>query len=156
MSRERVSEADRYRILFLREQGLTYGQIASSVGRSDSVVRRVCVRFSETESVADRSRSVRQRKTNQSEDKKLLYTARSWPLLTAGQILEEVKDHLNALIILQTVRNRLHEAGLISAARWMMIMFNVPFIAVNTKGFYALILTNQTLYKVPSRKTLMT
>ena len=74
MSRSSLSTEERFRIKFLREQGMTFRDIADRVGRSDSVVRRVCVRFDETGSVEDRPRSDRPRSTSQSDDRNIVYT----------------------------------------------------------------------------------
>ena len=81
-------ENKRYKIIHLKEEGYSMRQIAAKGPCDLSTVMRTLKRFSETNSIVDRGRSGRPRKTPLREDRLLLRISLSNRKLNSTQILK--------------------------------------------------------------------
>lgn len=102
----------RYKIILLKEEGYSMRQIAAKVpcGHSTDVI--TLKRYSETNSIADRERSGRPRKTTLREDRVLHRISLSNRKLNSPQILKQWTLTSNVNVCPRTVRGRLLEIGL--------------------------------------------
>jgi transposase len=106
-----LPENKRYKIIHLKEEGYSMRQIAAKVPCSLSTVVRTLKRFSETNSIADRRRSGRLRKTSLREDRLLHRISLSNRKLNSTQILKQWTLTSNLIVYPRTVRGRLLEIG---------------------------------------------
>lgn len=112
MNRRVISPGKRFRIVALREEGLSTRQIARRLNVGQSDVVRCWNRFRATGSVEDRPRSGRPRSTSRNEDRYIGLTARREPFSTAGDYRRQLQRATGTTISDQTIRNRLHEINL--------------------------------------------
>lgn len=100
------------RLVGMSHAGLSIHQISAQTGYCRSTVSRLLKRHNDTGSYSRRPGSGSTRVTTAREDRHLVNSAQRSHTVTATRLRQE---HLNAsgrLISTQTVRNRLHEAGL--------------------------------------------
>lgn len=94
----------------LRNEGYTYAEIAKRIGgkATHSGVLKVCKKFQETKSVADKGRSGRRRKSNDREDRNLVRLC----LNDRQKTSRDLRDEWNPEVSTSTVRRRLIFSGL--------------------------------------------
>lgn len=86
MVRRKLSIAERWQAIGMKNAGMSNRQIAANFGVNNSVISRLVARHRQTGSIEDRPRSGRPRKTTPREDRFLARQARLHPFSTAGQL----------------------------------------------------------------------
>ena len=110
--RRHLSDTEVARGIQLIEDGLTHREVANRLGVSCSVVTRFVRRYEETGQYTRRPGQGRQRCTTGNQDRYLRITARRDRQVTARRMQIDFMRTENQPISVQTIRNRLHEAGL--------------------------------------------
>ena len=97
------------RAIGMLEAGMRQVEVARRLGVSQSVISRLRTRLAQTNSTLDRRRSGRPRSTSQAQER-FLHT----PALRSRSVsAEQLRERLSRTrVSVQTVRNRLHSAGL--------------------------------------------
>ena len=93
------------------EAGMRQVEVARRLGVSQSVISRLRTRLAQTNSTLDRRRSGRTRSTSQTQDRFLRTSALRSRSVSAEQLRERL-SRTGTRVSVQTVRNRLHSAGL--------------------------------------------
>ena len=106
--RNQTTSTIRSSIINLHKSNVAIGDIARQLAIDRTTVYRWIRRYRERENVNVMKRTGRPRCTTAAEDNEIVEAARSTPLTTAVAIKRQYALPLNA----QTVRNRLHEAGI--------------------------------------------
>ena len=101
----------RLRAIGMLEAGMRQVEVARRLGVSQSVISRLRTRLAQTNSTLDRRRSGRPRSTSQAQDRFLRTSALRSRSVSAEQLCERLSRTRNRVSV-QTVRNRLHSAGL--------------------------------------------
>ena len=101
----------RLRAIGMLEAGIRQVEVARRLGVSQSVISRLRTRLAQTNSTLDRRRSGRPRSTSQAQDRFLRTSALRSRSVSAKQ-LRECLSRTGTRVSVQTVRNRLHSAGL--------------------------------------------
>jgi transposase len=104
-------EQQRVEILTLRNQGLSWSQIAASTNKSRSSVWKTWKRVQNTGSFKDASRSGRPRKLNERDRRVVVGILRNSTSKTAEAIRREAAAHHNMNVSTQTIRRSLKQAG---------------------------------------------
>lgn len=104
----RVSRENRLRIVELSKQGKPVRAIAAEIGCAVTTVLRVVHAYRDEGRIADASRSSRPRVTDDFQDLMIIAAVVDEPFLSAG----DIKQALGIPVSEQTIRHRLHEAGL--------------------------------------------
>ena len=94
------------------QDGRTQRDVATEFGVSQSCIRNVWRRFQETQSYRRRPGAGRPRVTSAVDDRYLTICVRRNPFRSARRIQNEFRHATQITLSTQTVRNRLHEAGL--------------------------------------------
>lgn len=110
--RRRLNDLDRGRAIALHEQGIAMREIARRLRVSVSVIQRLRDRWRNTGTVRERHRSGRQRKTTRRQDRLVRLSCLRDRSATAQTLRAELRVASNINVSDQTIRNRLHEAGL--------------------------------------------
>ena len=108
----------RLRAIGKLEAGMRQVEVARLLGVSQSVISRLRTRLAQTNSTLDRRRSGRPRSTSQAQDRFLRTSALRSRSVSAEQLRERL-SRTGTRVSVQTVRNRLHSAGL--RARWSYV-----------------------------------
>jgi transposase len=117
------SPRKRAKAVALRELGLTYDDIAKKLGNgaTKSGVRKLCVKFTETKSFADKFRSGRPKETTPKADRRLVRMSLGDRHLNSRQL-----QHLwGANVSTKTVSRRLRSAGLFARRPWKKPLLTV-------------------------------
>ena len=93
------------------QAGMTQTHVARHIGVSTSVIHQLRLRFAQTNSAADRPRSGRPRCTMSAEDRYLRTSALRLRSINGVQLRARLLQ-AGTRVSSQTVRNRLHSAGL--------------------------------------------
>ena len=112
MARNTLTITDRIKIITLMEQNMSQVDVANILHVNQSIVSRLWRKFQETQSVADRPREGRPRKTTPGQDRYVRLSARRNPITTATTLRHELREATGVVVSSQTVRNRLHDIGL--------------------------------------------
>lgn len=94
---------------------LSAGMAAKEVGCSKSAAQRWLKTFSETGDVIEKPKSGRKRKTGKIEDEKIFEASKSLPEASSSH-LSHILEEKGLEISAQTIRRRLHEAGMVFAS----------------------------------------
>ena len=86
MVRRKLSIAERWQAIGIKNAVMINRQIAANFGLNNSVISRLVARHRQTGSIEERRRSGRPRKTTPREDLFLACQARLHPFSTAGQL----------------------------------------------------------------------
>lgn len=104
--------ADRIKIITLMEQNMRQVDVANILHVNQSIVSRLWRKFQETQSIADRPREGRPRKTTPGQDRYVRLSARRNPIASATTLRHDLREATGVVVSSQTVRNRLHDIGL--------------------------------------------
>ena len=113
----------RLRAIGMLEAGMRQVEVARRLGVSQSVISRLRTRLAQTSSTLDRRRSGRPRSTSQSQDRFLRMSALRSRSVSAEQLLERL-SRTGTRVSVQTVRNRLHSAGLRARRPYVGVSFS--------------------------------
>ena len=98
------------------EAGSSQHQVAHALNVTQSVISRLWNRYQTTGTVSRRHAGGRTRITNQREDRFLVMQAHRHPFWNATQLRNDLRHATGTQISTETVRRRLHDAGLSSRA----------------------------------------
>lgn len=112
MARNTLTMADRIKIITLMQQNMSQLEVANILHVNQSIVSRLWRKFQETQSVADRPREGRPRKTTPGQDRYVRLSARRIPTTSATTLRHELREAIRLVVSSQTVRNTLHDIGL--------------------------------------------
>jgi transposase len=104
-------EQQRVEILTLRNQGLSWSQIATATNKSRSSVWKTVKRVQSTGNFKDASRSGRPRQLNERDRRAVIGILRNSTAKTAEAIRREAAAHHNIKVSAQTIRRSLKQAG---------------------------------------------
>lgn len=104
----RVTRENRLRIVELSKQGKSLRAIAAEIGCTVATVLRVVHAYRDEGRIGDAARSSRSRVTDDFQDLMIIAAVVDEPFLSAG----DIKRALGIPASEQTIRHRLHEAGL--------------------------------------------
>ena len=110
--RRRLSEEEMNRGIGMLEAGLSQREVARVLGVSQSVVSRMWTRFHLTGNVMHQHAGVRERSTTRAQDRFIALQARRHQFNNATTLRRELQNATGVRFSTQTIRNRLHEAGL--------------------------------------------
>lgn len=105
-----VEEASR--AIGLLQSGLSQRQVGERFNVSHSVISRLLARFQQTNSVKQRQKSGRPRKTTVRQDRQIVLLAKRNRMSSAVSLNRDVRTATGVRMSVQTVRNRLHASGL--------------------------------------------
>ena len=109
--RRRLSMDVRNRAVGMLQAGMTQINVARRIGVSPSVIHRLISRFTQTNSTADRPRTGRPRCTTPAQDCYLRTCALRSRVISGAQLRARLLQ-TGTRVSIQTVRKRLHSAGL--------------------------------------------
>ncbi len=109
----RLSNLDRGRALAMLQTGRTQSQVALKFGVSQNTINNLARRYQETSNVADRPRSGCPIVTTVQTDRRIETIATRRKFVTATVIQNELTNARQRRISDQTIRNRLHRAGIL-------------------------------------------
>ena len=110
--RRHLSQYEMNRGIGMLHSGLSQRHVANVLGVSQSVVSRMWNRFITTENVMAFACWGRERSTNEVQDRFLLVQARRHRFDNATTLRRDFQNAIGVRISTQTIRNRLHDAGL--------------------------------------------
>ena len=108
----RLSEEEMNRGIGMLEAGLSQREVVGVLGVSQSVVSRMWTRFNLTGNVMHQHAGGRERSTTRTQDRFIALQDRCHRLNNATTLGSELKNASGVCLRTQTIRNRLHEAGL--------------------------------------------
>lgn len=108
----KVDLQDRYRIVFLHEQGRTQRQIAVEVGCSQSSVHKILKKKLETGSVLDKPKQGRPKKVTAREDQYLKVTSLRHRTRGSARLAQDLQEATGVAVHSSTVRRHLIKQGL--------------------------------------------
>ena len=109
MARLRLSTYERWRIIGMRDSGMSCRAIARQLGYHHSVITRLVQKHAQTHDVKDRARSGRPKVTSVREDRALLRHVRRLPFTSEHVLRDNWNTHRRVSI--STVRNRVRVLG---------------------------------------------
>ena len=112
--RRNLSQDEVNRGIGMLHSGLSQRHVANVLGVSQSVVSRMWKRFITTGNVRHLHAGGRERSTNEVQDRFLVVQARRHRFDTATTLRRDFQNATGVRISTQTIRNRLHDAGLSS------------------------------------------
>ena len=110
--RRHLSQDEMNRGIGMLHSGLSQRHVANVLGVSQSVVSRMWNRFITTGSVRHLHAGGRERSTNEVQDRFLVVQARRHRFYNATTLRRDFQNATGVRISTQTIRNRLHDAGL--------------------------------------------
>ncbi|KAK7096604.1 hypothetical protein V1264_005880 [Littorina saxatilis] len=110
--RRKVTTFNKARAIAWLQDGVSKREVGRRLGVSHSVVVRLHQKFQATNSVLERPRSGRPKKTTQREDRFIRRQARQQRGTTANIIRGQLRVATNTNVSTKTIRKRLHEVGL--------------------------------------------
>ena len=111
MERRHLATEEMLSAVGMLQAGFSQRQVAVELETSQSVIDRLWSRYQETGIVNERHEGPR-RKTTPAQDRTLFLQAKCNPTVTARELSEELLNIHGVSVSDQTVRNRLHKAGL--------------------------------------------
>ena len=110
--RRRLSEEEMNRGIGMLEAELSQKEVARVLGVSQSAVSRMWTRFHLTGNVMHQHAGGRERSTTRAQDRFIALQARRHRFSNATTLRCELQNATGVPLSTQTIRNRLHEAGL--------------------------------------------
>ena len=110
--RRRLSEEKMNRGIGMLKAGLSQREVARVLGVSQSVVSRMWTRFHLTGNVMHQHAGSRERSTTRAQDRFITLQARRHRFNNVTTLCSELQNATDVRLSTQTIRNRLHEAGL--------------------------------------------
>ena len=110
--RRHLSQDEMNRGIGMRHSGLSQRHVANVLGVSQSVVSRMWNRFTTTGNVRHLHAGGRERSTNEVQDRFLVIQAWHHRFDNATTLRRDFQNATGVRISTQTIRNRLHDAGL--------------------------------------------
>ena len=110
--RRHLSQDEMNRGIGMLHSGLSQRHVANVLGVSQSVVSRMWNRFIATGNVRHLYAGGRERSTNEVQDRFLVVQARRHRFDNATTLRRDFQNATGVRISTQTIRNRLHDAGL--------------------------------------------
>ncbi|GFX23783.1 transposable element Tcb2 transposase [Trichonephila clavipes] len=110
--RSHLTDSEAWRVVGRLEGGQTQAEVAQAIGVSQSVLSRIWNRFLETGSAGRRPGQGRRQATMPNEDRYLVLTARRHRNMNTTLLQQHLRSATGTMVSTQTVRNRLHGAGL--------------------------------------------
>ena len=110
--RRHLSQDEMNRGIGMLHSGLSQRHVANVLGVSQSVVSRMCKRFITTGNVWHLHAGGRERSTNEVQDRFLVVQARRHRFDNETTLRRDFQNASGVRISTQTIRNRLHDAGL--------------------------------------------
>ncbi|KAK7094191.1 hypothetical protein V1264_007846 [Littorina saxatilis] len=110
--RRKVTTFNKARAIAWLQDGVSKREVGRRLGVSHSVVVRLHQKFQATNSVLERPRSGRPKKTTQREDRFIRRQALQQRGTTANIIRGQLRVATNTNVSTKTIRKRLHEVGL--------------------------------------------
>ena len=110
--RRHLTQVEMNRDIGMLHSGLSQRHVAKVLGVSQSVVSRMWNRFITTGNVRHLHAGGRERSTNEVQDQFLVVQARSHRFDNATTLRRDFQNATGVRISTQTIRNRLHDAGL--------------------------------------------
>ena len=110
--RHHLSQDEMNRGIGMLHSGLSQRHVANVLGVSQSVVSRMWNRFITTGNVRHLHAGGRERSTNEVQDRFLVVQARHHRFDNATTLRRDFQNATGVRINTQTIRNRLHDAGL--------------------------------------------
>lgn len=110
--RRKLTAHDRGRAIGWIEDGNSFREVSRRLNMSLSVVQRLYERFQATGSTEERPRTGRRRCTTIRDDRYLRLSALRDRTVTATRLQHQLRVATDVNVSRQTLRNRLHEAGL--------------------------------------------
>ncbi|GFX84033.1 transposable element Tcb2 transposase [Trichonephila clavipes] len=110
--RSHLTDSEAWRVVGRLKGSQTKAELAQAIGVSQSGISRIWNRFLETGSVGRRPGQGRRRATTPNEDRYLVLTARRHRNMNATLLQQHLHSAIGTRVSTQTVRNRLHGAGL--------------------------------------------
>ena len=110
--RRRLREEEMNRGIGILMAGLSQIEVAHVLGVSQSVVSRMWTRFHLTGNVMHQHAGGRERCTTRAQGRFIALQARHHPFNNATTLRSELQNATGVRLSTQTIRNRLHEAGL--------------------------------------------
>ena len=110
--RRRLSEEEMNRGIGMLEVGLSQREVACVLRVSQSAVSRMWTRFHLTGNVMHQHTGGRERSTTQAQDRFIALQARRHRFNNATTLRSKLQNATGVHLNTQTIRNRLHEAGL--------------------------------------------
>ena len=110
------------------EAGLSQWEVARVLGVSQSVVSRMWTRFHLTGNVMHQHAGGRERSTTRAQDRFIALQARRHLFNNATTLRSELQNATGVRLSTQTIRNRLHEAGLRSRRPAIRIPLTRPYV----------------------------
>ena len=104
-----VEEASR--AIGLLQGGLSQRQVGERFNVSHSVISRLLARFQQTNSVKQRQKTGRPRKTTVHQDRQIVLLAKRNRMSSAVSLNRDVRTATDVRMSVQTVRNSLHASG---------------------------------------------
>ena len=111
-TRNRLNESDLNRALGMLQSGRTQEDVSRTLRVSQSVISRAWTRYQMTGSVQHRHGGGRPRSTNPAQDRYLVVSASRNRHSNARKLQDELQRASGVHVSDQTVRNRLHDAGM--------------------------------------------
>ncbi|GFW48180.1 transposable element Tcb2 transposase [Trichonephila clavipes] len=110
--RSHLTNSEAWRVVGRLEVSQTQTEVAQAIGVSQSVISRIWNRFSEIGSAGRRPGQGRRRATTPNEDRYLVLTKYEHRNMNATLLQQHLRSATGTTVSTQTVRNRLHGAGL--------------------------------------------
>ena len=110
--RQRLSDTNRGRALAWMQEGIGVREIGRRLGVVHSVIQRLRDRYKTTGSVQEPRRPGRTRSTTRQQDRFVVLSSLRDRTAPARALQNELLNATNVSVSDQTIRNRLHEAGL--------------------------------------------
>ena len=110
--RRRLSEEEMNRGIGMLEAGLSQREVARVLGVSQSIVSRMWTQFHLTGNVMHQHAGGRERSRTRAQDRFIALQARRHRFNNATTLRSELQKATSVRLSTQTIRNRLHEAGL--------------------------------------------
>lgn len=110
MPRRKLSEAEKWQIVGMRNSGQSLRQIAQHFGIHFSIVSRLLKRHRDDGTIQERPRSGRPPKTSEREDRALVRVAKRQPFATARYLRDDW--NIATRVAVRTVNRRLNNARL--------------------------------------------
>lgn len=110
--RNHLPEIDMWRAVTMVEQGATHRQAGTTLGVDHTVVTRAWRRYQQFGTPVSRHGGGRERATSAADDRFLVIQARRHRFSTASTLRSDLLNATGVNVSTQTIRTRLHEAGL--------------------------------------------
>ncbi|GFU98879.1 transposable element Tcb1 transposase [Trichonephila clavipes] len=109
---DQVSEFDRGRIVAYRDCRLSFREIGSRVGRSQTTVMRICDRWMQEDTTDRRGRSHPPQCTTSREDRQIVRMAVTDRSVTSRTVAYHIESVTHHSVFARTIQRRLQQSGL--------------------------------------------